>query len=488
MHRAAVVAILLLADDLPSVLKLAADRDADHRVKAVEALKESRDPRALPALLALLGDEHPKVRYRAMIALRDSADPVAGAKTAFRSSSPLVREGACEALGVAGRKDAVPLLLDRLADGDPRVQGEAAAALGRVGDPAAAERLIAAFGRSSAWSLRAFGLQALAALAPERLVELLDSASSDSNYQVRLVAAGCGGPEALAKLVADRDWRVRAQAIETLRSRRSRDSIGLLVGQFPHESGRLRWDLFTALGDLTGKDLPPDPAAWKAWWDANRETFVPPARGPKGAAPPSFAGETRVTFFKVPILSTRILFVLDLSGSMRDPSPQGETKLDVARKGMIETIRSLPGEVRFGILGLGCDHDGTYTLREKKTWHGRPALFPASAALKADAERFVAGLEAHGWTNIFDGIDYAFSDPDVDTVYLYSDGGASKGTFVAAGEILHHVAKMNRFRRIVLHTVEVPGVKNPPDNRRLLENLAHQTGGTCTLWKEPGKP
>ena len=72
----------------------------------------------------------------------------------------------------------------------------------------------------------------------------------------------------------------------------------------------------------------------------------------------------------------------------------------------------------------------------------------------------------------------------MDTIYLYSDGGASKGTFVAAAEILHHLSKMNRFRRIVIHTVEVPGVKNPPHNRRLLETIALETGGICTLWKE----
>ena len=151
---------------------------------------------------------------------------------------------------------------------------------------------------------------------------------------------------------------------------------------------------------------------------------------------------------------------------------------------MLATIRALPPEARFGILGLGCDEDGRYARREEKTWQRRLQLLPAVPACKADAERFVSSLEARGWTNLYDGLEYAFSHPDVDTIYLYSDGGASKGTFVGAGEILSQLAGLNRFRKIVIHAVEVPGARNPEDNRRLLERLAARTGGTSRLFEK----
>ena len=95
-------------------------------------------------------------------------------------------------------------------------------------------------------------------------------------------------------------------------------------------------------------------------------------------------------------------------------------------------------------------------------------------------------LEAKGWTNLWDGLEYAMADPEADTVFLYSDGGASKGAFVAAKEILSELAERNRFRRVVIHAVEVPGERNSADNRRLLADLARATGGTSKLAKKEG--
>ncbi len=430
--------------------------DPDLRVRAAETARRERDPRMLQALLPLLGDPHPKVRLRTTAALEDArAEDVA--RTALRHPNPLVREAACTILGSLGRP-----ALDRLADPDPRVR---AAAARQDGVPA--DRLTAAFRKDSHWPLRAAVLETL------KSPDLLDEASADRHYQVRLVAAEV---RPTAALLSDSDWRVRAAAIEGSLAVRDRALVDPLIARLAQEKGRLRWDALLALQDLTGKDLGLGAAAWKAWWDANRETFALRPAG-KGAVGVELAG-TQASFFKVPILSTRLVFVLDLSGSMREPSPRGGTKLDVAKAGMIETIRSLPAEARFGILGLGCDDDGAFTRKSEKTWTGRLRLVPAVPAAKADSERFVRALDARGWTNLYDGLLYALEDPDVDTVYLYSDGGASKGTFVAAGEILSQLALANRFRKVVFHAVEVPGEKNPADNQRLLSKIASSTQGT----------
>ena len=179
-----------------------------------------------------------------------------------------------------------------------------------------------------------------------------------------------------------------------------------------------------------------------------------------------------------------MVFLLDLSGSMREPAPSGGTKLDEAKRGMLETIKNLPPDARFGIVGLGCDADGAWSKRDEKTWGRRLQLFPAVPAAKSDALRFVQGLEARGWTNLWDGLEHAMSDPEADTIFLYSDGGASKGAFVAAKEILDELSELNRFRRVVIHAVEVPGERNPADNKRLLADLARATGGTSKLAKK----
>jgi len=468
------------------VRRLASDRDPDARVRAVETLRCGKD---LKALLPFLGDEHPRVRARAIQALAGAGGLEELAGPGLSNPRPLVRQGICEALGRARCRASVPALLGRLADPDPGVRARAAEALGEAGDPSVADRLAEAFRRNHDWGTRAFSLEALTRLAPEKARPLLPPASDDPSYQVRMVAAeslpragGMGTYPLLPGFLEDPDWRVRVSAIGACLEIRQREVVGWLVDRLGREKGRLRWDILVALHDLTGKDLGLEARPWSTWWEANRETFQPGPRPKKGQGAAPDAGSTRASFFKVPILSDRIVFILDLSGSMRDPSPEAPlTKLDAARRGMLETIRALDADTRFGIIGLGADEDGEYSMREKKTWRGRLALLPASAAARADAEGFIRRLEAKGWTNLYDALEYAFTDPEVDTVFLYSDGGASRGIFFANGEILEHVARMNRFRKIVIHTVEVPGERNPADNRRLLARLAEESGGTSRL-------
>lgn len=464
----------LLQDPWADFPRLAADPDPARRVQAVESIRPFKNLHMAQALLPLLGDPHPRVRLRAAAALRE-ADPAALehlARAGLRHPSPLIRRETCAILGASVHAPALPALLERLADPDPAVRGAAAAALAAFPDPQAARRLEEAFRRERDWPLRAFGLESLARMDPDRAAALLEDAARDRHPHVRLVAAetaGRRGPaDLLVRLLADPDWCVRSAAAQAAADRADPALTGPLIDRLARETGRLRADVACALRRLTGKDLGFDPGPWKAWWEARRDASWPPAP----------TRESQVHFFHVPILSDRLIFLIDLSGSMREPSPQGGTKLDVARKGLLETLRPLSPSTRFGIVGLGCDEEGRYLEPEKKTWQGRPVLLPAVPAVKADAERWIGALEARGWTNLYDGIARAFEAPDVDTIYLYSDGGASKGTFVAASEILSQVAALNRFRRIVLHTVEVPGDRILPDNRRLLRHLAERSGGT----------
>lgn len=465
----------LLQDPWADLPRLAADPDPGRRAQAVESVRPFKDLRMAQALLPLLGDPHPRVRLRAAAALRE-ADPAALdhlARAGLRHPSPRLRRETCSVLGAAAHAPARPALLERLADPDSAVRGAAAAALAALPpDPETARCLEDAFHRERDWPLRAFGLESLARTDPDRAATLLGKAARDPHPHVRLVAAETAarlGPgDLLPRLLADPDWRVRSAAAEAAAARRDPSLAGALVERLGRETGRLRADVAAALRRLTGKDLGLDPGPWKAWWDARRD--APP--------PPTPSRESQVSFFEIPVLSDRLVFLIDLSGSMREPSPAGGTKLDVARRGLLETLRDLPPAARFGIVGLGCDDEGRYLEPEKKTWQGRPVLLPAVPAVKADARRWLEALEARGWTNLYDGIARAFEAPDVDTIYLYSDGGASKGTFVAASEILSQVAALNRFRRVVLHAVEVPGDRILPDNRRLLRRLAEDTGGT----------
>lgn len=447
--------------------------DSSRRLKALETVYRGSSPAQLPRLLPLLGDPQLRIRIRTAEALRNHPDLLL---RALKLPSPLARLHACRVAG----KDLEDAVAERLSDPDARVRSEAAKALK---SPAAASRLAELVRRDPDSIVRAHAFEALA---PAEALALLPTAAKDSQAPLRQIAAeraaALGDPSVLEALLADRDWRVRSTAIASLP--RTREAVGWLIARMDKEDSRLQVEVLRRLESISGKDLGPEPRPWRDWWAVNRETFTP--SGTPGAPANSVPQTQAAAFFDIPVSSTRALFVLDLSGSMREPAPGGAgSKLDAAKQGMLATLRALPASARFGILGLGCNEDGDYVDRDKKTWGGRLQLRPASPAAKADAERFVRGLEARGWTNLYDGLELALTDPEADTIFLYSDGGASKGALVATAEILEELRRRNRFQRIQIHTVEVPGERNPADNRRLLAEIAAATGGRCSLHEAP---
>jgi HEAT repeat protein len=101
---------------------------------------------AEPAATALLG----KVRGEARSALADvfqRRGAALRARRALRDRSPVRRARAAELLGDLKLTEAVPELCDLLEDRQPDVRIVAVRALGRIGDPAAAWRLLASLDR-----------------------------------------------------------------------------------------------------------------------------------------------------------------------------------------------------------------------------------------------------------------------------------------------------------------------------------------------------
>jgi HEAT repeat protein len=494
---AALVLVLGGADDWSDFATLAKDSDPGKRCDAIKKIDGYKDLRMAQALLPLLADAHPRVRNRAMLAFKGVTDAKAVdflVQKGLKHPDRHVRQLTIEALGWIKEASTAPALVEMLGDSAPEVRAQACDALAWLRAKDACGAIAGIFDKEKDALVRAAVIDALVRLDPPSAAGPAEKGMADKAYEVRMMAAE-RSPEVSPELglrvfeacIKDADWRVRVSAIEAAAAIRQRPVVGALVEQLQKEKGRLRWDILVALMDLTEKDLGLEPRPWKDWWEANKDTFEPvkrakPKKGEEAKAPS--VGATKAEFFKVPILSTRILFILDLSGSMRDPAPGrgNATKLQVAKDGLIEAVKALDDEAWFGIIGLGSDDDGKYLLKEQKTFKRRLQLWPATGPNKAEAEKFVKGLEAKGWTNLWDAVEYGFTDANVDTIYLYSDGGASRGVFIASGEILHHLRRMNRFRKIVINTVEVPAKEaNTEDNIRLLKDLATETKGVYKL-------
>lgn len=114
------------------------------RWRAAEGLARLGEP-AVAGLAALAGDRDPDVRWKAIVALGDIGDPRAAPTLRDRLADPdrFVRGRSVSALARLGAP-CLPLMLEALAEADPRVRQGAAEVLGQVGDPAAVEGLLEA--------------------------------------------------------------------------------------------------------------------------------------------------------------------------------------------------------------------------------------------------------------------------------------------------------------------------------------------------------
>jgi hypothetical protein len=243
----------------------------------------------------------------------------------------------------------------------------------------------------------------------------------------------------------------------------------------PLEKGRLRGDLLRALRRLTGKEIGLDAAAWTIWWENHGKDFQCPEKPKEGAQIVSGGTTAIATFCSIPLYSRRVSFVLDLSGSMRDTADgneEGPRKVEVVKAELQKAIRAFTPDTSFNIILLGSDAEGRFDAK-KRCW--MPRLAPATPEARVQACAFASGQVARGYTNIYDAVMLAFQDPEVDSVVLLSDGGATRGAFVARQEILDEVLEANRFRKIAVHTVQ-SGAKREGD-KFLLAELAAKTGG-----------
>ncbi|NLX48677.1 MAG: HEAT repeat domain-containing protein [Methanospirillum sp.] len=109
---------------------LTSSGDPDVRWKAIVALGDSGDPRAVPVLCACLADRDRFVRRRAVSALaRFGPASLQTLLQALSDRDPLVREGAARALGQLGDPGAIDGLIEALNDPVESVRRAVAASL-----------------------------------------------------------------------------------------------------------------------------------------------------------------------------------------------------------------------------------------------------------------------------------------------------------------------------------------------------------------------
>jgi len=383
------------------------------------------------------------------------------------------------------------------------------------------------------WTRRAGIAEALGQVGhPEALKALVESVFKDTEPQVRIAAMdGLRAqkqktPEVVNVLIlmlGNDSWQVKSTAVAALRALGAKESIENLVEALAKNDGRLRAEINEALIGFTGVDKHGDHAAWRAWWDANKEDVKDGIYKPRKDEAAGNAGAP-TTFYGIPIKSKHVVFCLDRSGSMKEPSeweipadvatgpnqagadikPTGNRKIDIARWQLKKAIAMLPDGTEFDIIFFS----NAWTAMSE-------TMIKLNATTRKQAFEFIDSLEPTGRTNIFDPLERALmfapsgaavdkmprsaggpgktiastdrvEKGTADTVFLLTDGLPNIGQVPDPAGIIARIKELNRTRKVTINTVGVfsAASKETEGGLGLLKQLAEDSGGVFTA---PGK-
>ncbi len=302
-----------------------------------------------------------------------------------------------------------------------------------------------------------------------------------------------GSIDLLLERLTDPRWQIRVSALLGLSFYREERVVDALLERVDQESGVLHRHYLTALARMVGEeaDLPTSIPAWRTWWRKNRAAVrdawrtgerLGPVEDDLPAVRIDAEGEGSTSFYGIKTDSKHVIFVIDISGSMGEhggTNAQGQMRIDIAKRELKNAIRSLSasderGKASFNVVAYAAD------VRVYKA--GK--MIAATKANKEKAFSWIDALPAIGATNIYDALEQAFLIIDsrrmskqlargADTIFLMTDGKPNRGKIIEPKLIREEIAKMNRDRRITIHTVGV----GPDHNRGFLDELAAENYG-----------
>ena len=317
--------------------------------------------------------------------------------------------------------------------------------------------------RASSWIHKCELYEALAALEAAPL--LLEAARREKEPAVLAAALHGARTDFATAWLEHPHWQVRLAALGALRDEPV--AAQRLVDAVASPDARFRTEAVAALTRLTGIELPPEPRIWSEWWNANAADFRA-GRFRRGVWKPP-AGPGRTTFYGVPVRSTRVAFVIDKSGSMRENG-----RFDAAKQELRELVGRLP--------------DGA--LVNAVFFAGRPNAWvkgtrPLDAQARKDLENWVEQQEFAAYTDLYRALDAAlalvgspetgrFREDGPDTIVVLTDGQATAGRLQDDDLIARVVARRARYLRPIIHSVTVGA------EAKALRRLAEMTGGEAT--------
>ena len=282
---------------------------------------------------------------------------------------------------------------------------------------------------------------------------------------------------ALITALHDPEFPVRRQALTSLASRRDHSVVTALISQLAkleQDHGMLWLQTRNLLTEMTGEDFA-TAADWQTFWEPRKESFdFEAGRGEKNEAETKEREQPK--FFGSEVNSNRVLFIIDISGSMKMTDPEkpleGADATDLkknydklaleapmpprqriqrAKQELVRVIKSLATSQWFNIMTFS---DSTRMCNRQ--------LVQATPKMKANAEKWISTLHEGGGTSTDRAFKDAFRQKNVNTIYLLSDGAPMHDPNKPVDQelmdsIVESVKNENRFRRIRINALGFDG-------------------------------
>lgn len=362
--------------------------------------------------------------------------------------------------------------------------------------------------KHKSWQVRLGVLKALSKNANFKDVSgLLEVAKSDKDARVAAMAIqaiaykgniSAEVKEALKKALGNKTDVVVSAAANTIAILKIHSLIPDIIAALAKSTGKLSEDLERALKMMTGESHEENAKVWEIRWKTVlAEKLVDGQPSPLLAS--NQGNETKeekkagFSYYGITTASKKIVFIFDISGSMRKPAAEdekivsgesrvvdkeekieGTTKIDVAKKQLIKAIEKLDPKTSFNVIVFS----NTFHRWSKEMQLATPAN-------KKDVTDFINKQPAKGATNIFDPIEAAIQaagrgafdkhyEVACDTIFLVTDGSPNRGRVSNADDIIKEVAKMNELGRITIHAIGI----GPEQNSKFMRELTEKNGGT----------
>lgn len=373
--------------------------------------------------------------------------------------------------------------------------------------------------RSIARRVAVIDAVALAGGEPARAFLEARLAEDDSSLRIAalegLLRSGQSSRAALRPLLDDPAPPVRRALLEEIAAHGAGDAgwIEPVLERFPQRDGRELALCLAALEALTKQRFGYEPAKWKEWLAIYREEIAKGAFDKEkieiqevAPAPPPES----ISFYGVRAVSRGIVFLVDGSQHMwmpadldvertrfRDDWPGVRNKwesdhpshLGTLLREFERTLRSFPPDARFGVAVL-------YGRLSLQTEGDKRLLKPVPRDV-ATAMKLLERIAGRGWCSPYLGLEEAarlagmpadetdFADARADTVYLLHRGDPAGGRYMTPESALAAFRRLNRFRRMTVHTLRISDFKEPAET--FMKGVAEASGGTYVWLQKPPK-